>query len=82
MSDLHGFEYAAEAESVHHGPVTVCVSRHGGGTPGRRYSGKFTFAIFQGETRLAHGVILTGQYGMLTHKSVVRRAMRKAGFAD
>ena len=83
MSDIQDFEYSAEAESEFHGPVTVCVSvsRAGGGEVGRRYSGGWRFAIFQGETRLAHGEISAGQ-GLLTHKSVVPRAMRRAGFAE
>lgn len=82
MSDPQDYEYSAVAESEVHGPVTVYVSKFGGGTVGRRYSGKWLFAIYQAETRLAHGEILSGQYGLLTHKSVVPRAMRKAGFAN
>jgi hypothetical protein len=83
VSDIQGFEYSAVAESEYHGPVQVyvSVSRAGGGEVGRRYSGTWRFAIYQGETRLAHGTVSAGQ-GLLTHKSVVPRAMRKAGFAD
>lgn len=80
MSDLQGFEYAETTESEYHGPVTVCVSKAGGGEPGRRYAGTWHFAIFKDGTRLAHGEFSSG--GLLTHKSLVPRAMRRAGFAD
>lgn len=82
MSEIQGWEYSATAESEVHGPVTVYVALGGErqGTVGKRYAGAWHYAIFKDGERLAHGVWSSA--GIYTHKSIVPRAMRKAGFAD